>query len=122
MESDMEINNVQTCRPTFNFSICSLFAVANVYHQETFGGLVETHDKIIEFSFYRGMAQSTKRINQTTLIVENVDPNLELVCAANVGFGEILKYRVGQLLRSGETTRGSLRDKLASKNGAVAVD
>ncbi len=66
---------------TFNFCIGSFFSVSDVDHKKTFRCLIETHGEIIKFNLKRGQPQAPKCLNESTFIIENVNPKLVLVGA-----------------------------------------
>lgn len=71
----------ETRQVTFNFSIGSLLATADVDHEEALGGLIESDDEFVKLWSGGRKADSGKCFEEAALVVKQVDPELKFFVA-----------------------------------------
>lgn len=104
---------------TFNFSIRSLLAATDVDHEEALGCLIEANDKVIKLLSGGREADPGKGFEEATLVVKQVDPEMEFLMAEV--WGEPVTHAFGQQPGSLEATFLALSDEVWGEYSSVAI-
>lgn len=68
-----------TCQRTSNLMIASFFEFSGIDDGKPLGSLVESNNEVVELGSSLQLTKSFKRVAKTTLVVENVNMELELI-------------------------------------------